>query len=139
MILDRFTLHGEEEDEEDQILFPSYHKAGYFDLIADVPAYVPSADFSTVLPAMIGISDAGLLTEPTRTAADDTAIRKEPHGHVDYLSHDWTEEDLSSSWRSIVSKQAVHSNSQRLENASWRAWMKAKYRLRTVAPETLDW
>lgn len=135
MIMDRFPLH----EEEDQILFPSYHEVGYFDRIVDIPNFLPNGDLSTALPALKGISECSLPTEPTRTAVDDTAIRKEPHAHVDYLSHDWTEEDLSSSWRSIVSKQAVHSNSQRLENASWRAWMKAKYGLKTVAPETLDW
>ena len=138
MIVDRFPIYGGEE-EEDQILFPSYHEAGYFDRIVDVPALTPTSDFFTALPALKGMSEVSLLTEPTRTAVDDTAIRKEPHAHVDYLSHDWTEDDLSSSWRSIVSKQAIQSNSQRLENASWRAWMKAKYRLKTVAPETLGW
>ncbi len=139
MLLDRFPLHTDEEQEEDQILFPFYHEVGYFDQIVDFPALTPAGDLYTALPALKGILEASLLTEPTRTVVDDTAIRTEPCEHVDYLSHDWTEDDLSASWRSIVTKQAIHSNSRRLENASWRAWMKAKYRLKTVAPETLDW
>lgn len=128
-----------DEDQEDQILFPSYHEAAYFDRIIDVPGLTPAGDLSTTLPALKGISEARLLTEPTTTVVDDTAIRKEPREHVDYLSHDWTEDDLSASWRSIVTKQAIHSNNRRLENASWRAWMKAKYGLKTLAPEILDW
>lgn len=139
MIVDRFPMHVEEGQDEDQILFPSYHEAGYFDKIAGVPALTPSGDDRTALPAWKCISEASFLTESTRTAVDDTAIRKEAREHVDYLAHDWTEDELSASWRSIVSKQTVHNNSQRLENASWRAWMKAKYRLKTVAPETLEW
>jgi hypothetical protein len=30
-------------------------------------------------------------------------------------------------------------NSIRLENAVWRAWVKAKNNLKTISPETLDW
>lgn len=132
-------MHIEEGQDEDQILFPSYHEEGYFDKIAGVPALTPSGDARTALPAWKRTSEASFLTESTRTVVDDTAIRKEPREHVDYLSHDWTEDELSASWRSIVSKQTVDNNSRRLENASWRAWMKAKYRLKTVAPETLEW
>jgi hypothetical protein len=30
-------------------------------------------------------------------------------------------------------------NAARLENASWRTWLKAKNNLKTVSPETLNW
>jgi hypothetical protein len=72
-------------------------------------------------------------------AEDDTAVKHQPTQHVDYLSHNWKEEDIWSSWRYITSKRGEFTNSQRLENASWRTWMKAKYSLRTVSPETLNW
>ncbi|KAK5987585.1 hypothetical protein PT974_11717 [Cladobotryum mycophilum] len=36
-------------------------------------------------------------------------------------------------------KEGEFPNSARLENASWRTWMKAKYNLKTVSPETLNW
>ncbi|CAJ2501711.1 Uu.00g045640.m01.CDS01 [Anthostomella pinea] len=74
-------------------------------------------------------------------AEDDTAIRHHPTQHVDYLSHNWKEEDIWSSWRYIVSKRGEMSSGlgPRLENASWRTWMKAKNRLRTISPETLNW
>lgn len=72
-------------------------------------------------------------------AEDDTAAKHHPTQHVDYLSHNWKEEDIWSSWRYIVSKRGDYSNSSRLENASWRTWMKSKYRLKTVSPETLNW
>ncbi|KAK4560807.1 protein phosphatase regulator [Recurvomyces mirabilis] len=76
---------------------------------------------------------------PTPTVADDSAIRKEPKQHVDYLSHNWREEDIWSSWRHIVSQRKVYGQRSRLENASWRTWAQSKYALRTVSPETLNW
>ena len=78
-------------------------------------------------------------SEPSPIAGDDTAIRIEPTRHVDYLSHNWKEEDIWSSWRHIVGKRKAYSNSSRLENASWRTWAKAKYGLQTVSPERLNW
>ena len=73
------------------------------------------------------------------TAGDDTAIEVEPTRHVDYLSHNWKEEDIWASWRHVVCKRKVYSNRARLENASWRTWAKTKYQLKTVSPETLNW
>lgn len=72
-------------------------------------------------------------------AEDDTAVSSRPSRQVDYLSHDWREEDIWSSWRYIVSKRGEFPNSARLENASWRTWMKSKNNLRTISPEALNW
>lgn len=72
-------------------------------------------------------------------AEDDTALTTRPSRQVDYLSHEWREEDIWSSWRYIVSRRGEYPNSSRLENASWRTWMKAKNNLSTVSPETLNW
>ncbi|SPN96925.1 related to negative regulator of glucose-repressible genes [Cephalotrichum gorgonifer] len=72
-------------------------------------------------------------------AEDDTAVKTQPTRHVDYLSHNWTEEEIWSSWRYIVSRRKDHVNSVRLENASWRTWLKKKNNLTTVSPETLNW
>nr|POF26056.1 uncharacterized protein CFP56_22204 [Quercus suber] len=76
---------------------------------------------------------------PTPVGVDDTAVKQPPSRHVDYLSHDWREEDIWSSWRHIVSQRRVYGQRSRLENASWRTWAKSKYRLATVSPETLNW
>lgn len=70
---------------------------------------------------------------------DDSDLHYEPSRHVDYLSHDWKESDISACWRNIVSKRKDVTNSARLENASWRTWTKAKYNLRTVSPESVNW
>lgn len=78
-------------------------------------------------------------TTACRTAGDDSSIEEEPERHVDYLSHEWREEDIWASWRYVVSRRNRYSNAVRLENASWRTWAKAKYNLRTVSPETLNW
>ncbi|KAG6036433.1 hypothetical protein E4U41_005726 [Claviceps citrina] len=72
-------------------------------------------------------------------AEDDTAVSSQPSRQVDYLSHDWKEEDIWSSWRYIVSRRGEYANSARLENASWRTWMKAKGNLKTISPEELNW
>jgi hypothetical protein len=70
---------------------------------------------------------------------DDMAVSSRPSRQVDYLSHDWREEDIWFSWRYIVMRRGVLPNSIRLENAIWRTWVKAKNNLKTISPETLDW
>lgn len=72
-------------------------------------------------------------------SADDTSLEDEPSRHVDYLSHDWREEDIWSSWRYVTSRRNDYSNGVRLENASWRTWAKAKHNLKTISPESLNW
>lgn len=70
---------------------------------------------------------------------DDSVIHHTPQRFVDYFSHDWKESDVSSCWRYIVLRRKDVANSARLENASWRTWTKAKYNLKTVAPESVNW
>lgn len=83
-------------------------------------------------------SSAG--TDPNQQPThDDSDVHYEPSRHVDYLSHDWKESDISSSWRYIVLRRKEVANSARLENASWRTWAKAKYNLKTVSPESVNW
>jgi Fungal protein of unknown function (DUF1752) len=72
-------------------------------------------------------------------AEDDTAIKQAPSRHVDYLSHDWKEEDIWSSWKHIVSNRKVYGDRSRLENASWRTWAKQRQKLKTVPPDSLNW
>lgn len=72
-------------------------------------------------------------------AEDDTAVSSRPSRQVDYLSHEWKEEDIWSSWRYVVTRRGEFANSARLENASWRTWMKAKNNLKTISPESLNW
>lgn len=74
-----------------------------------------------------------------RPLADDSVIRDQPTYQVDYLSHDWREEDIWASWRLIVSRRKEYGQVSRLENASWRTWAKTKYNLKTVSPEMLNW
>ncbi|KAL8873687.1 MAG: hypothetical protein Q9174_000892 [Haloplaca sp. 1 TL-2023] len=73
------------------------------------------------------------------SASDDMDIEREPTRHVDYLSHTWKEEHIWCSWRHVVARRKVYSNSSRLENASWRTWAKTRYRLKTVSPDILNW
>ncbi|MCJ1246244.1 hypothetical protein MMC30_003450 [Trapelia coarctata] len=132
------------ESETDDILFPSYddhlsHNArGTLEPPSSPELYPtedpPGAPYGTGqdLPSLD-------ISGSSQVAGDDTAIRVEPSRHVDYLSHTWREEDIWSSWRHIVAKRKVYSNSPRLENASWRTWAKSKNRLKTISPDTLNW
>ena len=128
-----------EEDEEDGLCFPSYgdNRSG------PVPARDPA-------PTMAG-SDQQRDRSPTTPQnstgpgspilkpADDTAVHEEPTRQVDYLSHNWNEEDVSASWRHVVANKKTIGQTSRLENASWRTWTKSKYGLKTVEPECLNW
>lgn len=84
-------------------------------------------------------SDNSLGYEITKYTEDDTTASTRPLRQVDYLSHDWKEEDIWSSWRYIVTRRSKFANSERLENASSRTWEKVKNNLKTVSPETLNW
>lgn len=70
---------------------------------------------------------------------DDTAASTRPRQNVDYLSHDWEKEDIWSSWRYVISNRDQFGNSARLENASWRNWIKVKNNLKTISPDELNW
>ncbi|EXJ78206.1 hypothetical protein A1O3_09367 [Capronia epimyces CBS 606.96] len=74
-----------------------------------------------------------------KTTQDDQSIELEPTRHVDYLSHEWKEEDIWLSWSYVAHRRGGLTNGTRLENASWRSWTKTKNRLKTVSPETLNW
>ncbi|CAG8977189.1 hypothetical protein HYALB_00006726 [Hymenoscyphus albidus] len=133
-----------DENDEDQIAFPSYGDVGYFDQVEDLepPPSPRTGDSYTVSPTSVSTSTNASRPgspAPVEHAEDDTAIRIQPSRHVDYLSHNWKEEDIWLSWKHIVSKRGAYNNSARLENASWRTWTKAKNKLKTVSPETLNW
>ncbi|KAN0063712.1 protein phosphatase regulator [Thecaphora frezii] len=73
-------------------------------------------------------------------APDDAQIEsKMPSICVDYLSHDWTDEDVWSSWKAMTKQKDKIANGVRLENASWRTWAKQRGKLKTISPETLNW
>ncbi|KAF2859166.1 hypothetical protein K470DRAFT_219787 [Piedraia hortae CBS 480.64] len=97
-----------------------------------------SDDFaeSTVSGADTTRSESSICTPP---AVDDLAVSVQPRICVDYLNHNWREEDIWHSWRHIVSQRKVYGERSRLENASWRSWAQSKYRLRTLSPEALNW
>ncbi|KAH7205324.1 hypothetical protein BKA60DRAFT_498064 [Fusarium oxysporum] len=69
----------------------------------------------------------------------DTAIGAQPWRNIDYLSHNWKEEEILSSWKYITTHRGEDPNSARLENACWRTWTKYKNNLKTVSPKALNW
>jgi len=72
-------------------------------------------------------------------AEDDIAVTSRPTRQVDYLSYEWKEEDIWSSWRYVVARKGEFANGVRLENALWRTWIKTKNNLKTISPESLNW
>lgn len=138
-----------DDSDDDEIKFPSFddgptyqamrkskldlepHKSP--DLISSDTITPSASESSVTTPTLHDFHD------PQITAGDDTAVKREPTKQVDYFSHNWKEEDIWSSWRYVVAKRKTFSNGLRLENASWRAWTKNKYRLKTVSPDSVDW
>lgn len=136
----------EDPTKDDQIAFPSYDDVGYFESTDDEdlepPLSPPNGHSYTASPTSNSTSTNASRPhspDPVEHAEDDSAVRSQPSRHVDYLSHNWKEEDIWSSWKLIVSRRKAYNNSARLENASWRTWAKSKNRLKTISPETLNW
>lgn len=125
--------------DEDQIVSPSYD-VGYYGQVEDLepPASLWAGESYTVPPTSNRTSTNVSRLEspdPVEHAEDDTAVRIQPLRNVDYLSHNWREEDIWSSRKHIIRNRKAYNNSARLENASWRTWTKSK----TVSPESLNW
>lgn len=138
-----------DESTEDHFSLPAYPDGKLFqqqeihpDDNLEPPASPRTGDSYSVSPADNESSDNTSrpdTSDCSEHAEDDTAVSSRPSRQVDYLSHDWREEDIWSSWRYIVARRDEFPNSRRLENASWRTWMKAKNNLKTISPETLNW
>ncbi|KAF5725213.1 hypothetical protein FMUND_41 [Fusarium mundagurra] len=109
------------------------------------PSSSRSSDSYTISPADHASSEVSHDTLGPDTpdhgehTKDDMAVSSRPSRQVDYLSHNWREEDIWSSWRYIVMRRGKLPNSIRLENAVWRTWAKAKNNLKTISPDMLDW
>ncbi|KAI8940158.1 hypothetical protein NX059_003868 [Plenodomus lindquistii] len=147
------TRSDESSSDDDGLSFPDYGSARHY----KTPPSAPPLDMDSLKPIgtaslrptslpspspsdAFSFSDSSLATpEPHAISEDDTAVRKEPSHHVDYLSYVWREEDIWSSWRHIVEHRKVYGERSRLENASWRTWAKSQFKLKTVSPETLNW
>jgi len=69
----------------------------------------------------------------------DMELQQYPAQNVDYLSHDWREEDIQASWKHVTSTRIAYSNSLRLENSSWRVWAKIRSNILTASPESIGW
>lgn len=139
-----FNASQEDQDDEDQIVFPSYHDVGYYGQIEDLELPTSSWAGDPYTVSLTSNSTSTNLSrqespDPVEYAVDDTSVQTQPFRHVDYLSHSWKEEDIWSSWKHIVSQRKAYDNSARLENASWRTWTKVKNKLKTVSPESLNW
>ncbi|KAH8103954.1 hypothetical protein BXZ70DRAFT_674671 [Cristinia sonorae] len=80
-----------------------------------------------------------LVSVSNNVVPDDSSLSTLAQGQVDYLSHEWREEDVWQSWRHMTRQKNAVANGTRLENASWRTWWKQRNKLKTISPETLNW
>lgn len=138
----KFSFGGDDSDsDDDELLFPAY-ASGVAHSTAEENEAPPSSPVTAhrtpTSPTEGTDSNSTSATTPLHSE-DDSAVRAEPSRHVDYLSYEWKEEDIWSSWRHIVEHRRVYGERSRLENASWRTWAKSQFNLRTVSPETLNW
>ncbi|KAI9645478.1 protein phosphatase regulator [Ciborinia camelliae] len=105
--------------------------------LCSTPTLISPLDQSPV-SELSEVSEACEPCDVTETM-DDIAVQTKPSHHVDYLTHDWPEEDLWATWRYIRSNHTAYDNSRRLENASWRCWAKKRMNLKTIAPGIVGW
>ena len=115
--------------DEDFTLFPSYQEPSRPDPRTEKIALINDGSSSDQMDTTI----------PQETI-DDTYLQYPPTRHVDYLTHDWNEEDISASWRKIVAdRQGQNDLQPRLENASWRMWAKSRLNLDTIPAGSINW
>jgi hypothetical protein len=132
------SLSLDSKENDDEIDFSSFQKSGLLYQLEEVPETATKPDEHDAKPtttAILGDEASQSDTKPK----DDQAMEREPARHADYLAHEWKLEDIWSSWRYVVARRRVYSDSVRLENASWRMWAKAKDNLGTVSPESINW
>lgn len=97
---------------------------------------VPQYPYNVSMPQFGG----ALLPYDRAPMADDNDVQTRlPSICVDYLSHDWDESDVWTSWKAMTRHKNELANGVRLENASWRTWAKQRSNLKTISPETLNW
>lgn len=130
-----FSLGGVDDlsGDEEQIDFPSYDDTDNSGLQISASC----DDFSSF--QAISPTQEPSWPDPIERAEDDVAVIAIPSRHVDYLSHDWCEEDIWSSWKHLRSKRKDYSKKERLENAAWRIWGKERLNLVTITPDTISW
>ena len=142
------------EEAWEEISFPDYDAAaepcpslrneeGEFPLDPVTPTVVKKSLAAGHKKTLLGSSIVSLavkgVSKSLGSAKDDSTIQLQPARCVDYLSHDWEEQEVQSSWKHVMRERKIHSDGTRLENAIWRIWTKTKYGLETVPPEELNW
>ena len=123
-------------EEDDDMAFPAFETSQGASKPLET---LPLSSEEDGVPKQVHSLTAEDCSLSTGTIQDDQAVEVEPSRHVDYLSHEWKEEDIWKSWSYVSHRRQTITNSTRLENASWRSWTKAKNHLRTISPETLNW
>ncbi|KAH9462606.1 hypothetical protein H4Q26_012233 [Puccinia striiformis f. sp. tritici PST-130] len=115
---------------------PPSHSASQSSSNTTTCTLVPQYPYNVSMPSFAGV----LLPYERSPMPDDNDVQTRlPSRCVDYLSHNWDESDVWTSWKAMTRHKNEMANGVRLENASWRTWAKQRSNLKTISPETLNW
>jgi len=123
-------------DEDGDLAFPSYEASGLPAKPAQMSLSSPKQDGH---PSQLSTPAIEAATHLYKAPQGGQEMLPEPTSHVDYLSHEWNEEDIWLSWSHVIHRRSTLANHVRLENALWRSWIKTKNHLKTMPPEALNW
>lgn len=130
---DYYYYDDDDSATDDELMLPSYDASSELTL---EPVTTQDSDPSEP------IDDSVVPAAPSQSqirVADDSSVEAVPLQNVDFFSHQWTEEDIWTSWRYITTHRNAYENGARLENAAWRTWAKYNLSLETVSSTSLNW
>jgi hypothetical protein len=127
----------DEPDEESHFTVPRYNDASSF-WVEDLESPEPPTYVESWLESRRAHAPDLLAPDYQPRCKDDSEVPITSSRSVDYLSHEWAEEDIGPTWKAVSSTKSLI-NKGRLENAIWRAWTQFKNNLSTIPPEELNW
>lgn len=127
----------DEPDEKFHFTVPRYSDATTF-WIEDLESSEPPTYVESQLGPRRAYAPGLLAPDYQPRCKDDSELSIATSRSVDYLSHEWTDEEIGPSWGAVSSAKSLI-NKDRLENVIWRAWTKFKNNLSTISPEELNW
>ncbi|KAJ3373149.1 hypothetical protein GGF31_001138 [Allomyces arbusculus] len=110
------------------------------------PAAAPAANAATAMPVV----DTDAVRRPRSYSLPDLTMGDQVHAaalrpqqYVDYLHHDWNDEDLADSWKLVTKLKngplKAGGKGERLEYITWRIWWQRKGMLGKAHPYSIQW
>ncbi|KNE58881.1 hypothetical protein AMAG_18323 [Allomyces macrogynus ATCC 38327] len=113
---------------------------------AAAPAPATAANPATAMPVV----DTDAVRRPRSYSLPDLTMGDQVHAaalrpqqYVDYLHHDWNDEDLADSWKLVTKLKngplKAGGKGERLEYITWRIWWQRKGMLGKAHPYSIQW